>query len=259
MTDFIYPPVRVDVKVTGIGGAGSATYKGTVKWEIQDDTRVSHSWIIPDTYYHEHSPYRLLSPQHWAQARQEGNGTVCITYHDAVKRFWQDCRYVKTVILDGATNIALIRSKPSYDRFNAFCTAISDTDECRILDETELMSMPAAQLVSDDEELADDDISEASESIRERRPPDLPDVLFDELEHDDEFRNNANTNPARPIYSVVPEDEEVQQQTPQAQFLALHYKHAHLLPEKMQALARRGNQEGMENEGTNQLILHTYP
>jgi hypothetical protein len=69
MTDYVEPPIRVKVKVNGIGGAVIATHKGTVKWAVEDDHGRRHTWLIPDTYFHESTPYRLLSPQHWAQTQ----------------------------------------------------------------------------------------------------------------------------------------------------------------------------------------------
>ncbi|CAB9523869.1 hypothetical protein SEMRO_1466_G275010.1 [Seminavis robusta] len=239
MMDFVGTPERINVRVKGIGGDGAATYRGTVRWIIQDDSGATHTWLIPDTYYHKKSPYRLLSPQHWAQTRQDNDkrGTMCATYYDAVKLFWDDCKFVRTVPLDGSSNIALIRSQPAYLRFNSFCMKIADTGDASHLDERELLSLPAVQLVSDDEMTDDESVADDMEN---RLHPDLPDVLFDVQQHTDEFRNNNSEAPSKPTYSVVPEDEDVQYQSPQARFLALHYKHAHLSPEKMKALARRG-------------------
>ena len=125
LSDYISKPQKVEVKVRGIAGTVSATYKGTVRWKIEDDAGVTHTWLIPDTYYHTTSPYRLLSPQHWSQTRKEGHGSYCVTYDDQVDLFWQQCEFVRSVPLDTNTNIALIRSKPEFKRFAAFSSEVA--------------------------------------------------------------------------------------------------------------------------------------
>ncbi|CAB9501303.1 unknown protein [Seminavis robusta] len=66
MLDFIDKPVAVKISVQGIGGSVMATYKGTVRWSIEDEQGKVHHFTIPNTYYNASTPYRLLSPQHWA-------------------------------------------------------------------------------------------------------------------------------------------------------------------------------------------------
>ena len=82
----------MDIKVRGIGGTVTATYKGTVEWKIEDNDGKVHVFRITDTYLNEGSPYRLLSPQHWAQVRNDNSpvsrGTWCGTYDDSVELFW---------------------------------------------------------------------------------------------------------------------------------------------------------------------------
>jgi hypothetical protein len=70
MDDYIKPQTKVIIMVRGIGGYVAATMKGTVKWKIEDDKGQVHTMLIPDTYYHADSPYRLLSPQHWSQSKK---------------------------------------------------------------------------------------------------------------------------------------------------------------------------------------------
>ena len=36
--DFIEPPTKVNRKVGGIKGHAKATYRGTIKWHVEDDT-----------------------------------------------------------------------------------------------------------------------------------------------------------------------------------------------------------------------------
>jgi hypothetical protein len=93
LDDYIGQPTKVNVRVSGIGGAVTANYKGTVKWSIEDDDGRVHTWLIPDTYYNKSTPYRLLSPQHWAQTQRDDRGTWAATYYDAVNLFWEGNRF----------------------------------------------------------------------------------------------------------------------------------------------------------------------
>jgi hypothetical protein len=46
LTDFITPPKRANVSVQGISGSGTANLMGTVKWSIEDDAGVVHSFLL---------------------------------------------------------------------------------------------------------------------------------------------------------------------------------------------------------------------
>jgi hypothetical protein len=74
MTDFVSTPKKTSTFIKGIGGTVKSTYIGTARWSILDDTGQMHTWDIPNTYYNESPPYRLLSPQHWAQTYKDGMG-----------------------------------------------------------------------------------------------------------------------------------------------------------------------------------------
>jgi hypothetical protein len=43
LDDYIGQPTKVNVRVSGIGGAVTANYKGTVKWSIEDDDGRVHT------------------------------------------------------------------------------------------------------------------------------------------------------------------------------------------------------------------------
>ena len=53
-------------KVKGIAGSAEATYRRTVKWKIEDDNNMVHTFTIPNTYYIANTPTRILSPQQFA-------------------------------------------------------------------------------------------------------------------------------------------------------------------------------------------------
>ena len=65
--DFIEPPTRVNRKVRGIKGHAKATYRGTIKWHIEDDTGLVHVMIVRGAYLIPEAATRILSPQHLAQ------------------------------------------------------------------------------------------------------------------------------------------------------------------------------------------------
>ena len=65
--DFIEPPTRVNRKVRGIKGHAKATYRGTIKWHVEDDTGLVHVMIIKGAYMIPEAATRILSPQHLAQ------------------------------------------------------------------------------------------------------------------------------------------------------------------------------------------------
>ena len=69
--DYVTRPTAITCKVKGIAGSAKATYHGTVKWKIEDDNNIIHTFVIPNTYYIAAAPTRILSPQHFAQQMQD--------------------------------------------------------------------------------------------------------------------------------------------------------------------------------------------
>ena len=49
--DFMTKPTAITHKAKGIAGSAKATYCGTVKWRIEDDNNIIHTFVIPNTYY----------------------------------------------------------------------------------------------------------------------------------------------------------------------------------------------------------------
>lgn len=243
VADFIGIPRSVRILVKGVAGVGAATYVGTVQWKIEDDAGVTHTLTIPNTYYQSTSPYRLLSPQHWAQERKEGHGTWCGTYDDAVTLFWKHLKYQRTIPLDGASNIALIRSSASINHFRAFCSSVAHVEAP--INETELMVLPAMEVT--DDEGSDDESMDDAESTplkQSRRHPDLPNEVFctptSSMTPDDkptemmDFDGISTTN-------LIVDDEPTSEMTPAAQLLAWHYRLGHASFDKIKAMAKRGD------------------
>jgi hypothetical protein len=149
LEDFVSPPLVVNIKTGGIAGFITAAYKGTVKWSVNSDDGVKHhTWLVPDVCY------RLLSPQHWAQSKDDicprPRGTWCGTYNDGVDVFWDQRRFKRSIQLSATSNIALLRTVPEYRMFNAFHAKIADIRDKCLPEEGEHMTFPSE--ISDDEQ-----------------------------------------------------------------------------------------------------------
>jgi len=112
INDYIEPPVKSSVRVRGFNGSTNSTMVGTVKWKIKDDNGKMHNFILPNTYYSSSVETRLLSPQHWAQTRNKGRDSYCVTYHDAIIMRWNKEKYQITAPLDNRKhrNVGVVRS-----------------------------------------------------------------------------------------------------------------------------------------------------
>ena len=242
IADFISPPTPVNLSIKGIAGTGAVMLVGTVRWSIEDDLGQVHHFVIPNTYYHQGCPYRLLSPQHWSDSRNEQRGSCCTTYFDAVELFWNKLHSVRTIYLDPVTNVALVRSSPGFTTFRAFCAAVAhQTTE---LHEQELMCMPALPDIVTDDESSDDEYD--ADPISQCRHPDLPNEAFEPPSSHPEddpasFATPTMSFDTLPQSHVIPEDEEVQGETPQAELLAWHYRLGHISFRKIQAIAARND------------------
>ena len=61
------PLVPCNIKIQGLAGTCAVKWKGTWKFEIEDDNGITRTIKIPNTLYCQEAPYCLLSPQHWSQ------------------------------------------------------------------------------------------------------------------------------------------------------------------------------------------------
>ena len=124
---------KINVSIKGIGGQRIvSTLKGTAVWTYEDDDGVPYEHRIPNTHLDENSPYCLLSPQHIAQLANDHKPKPCGTYgviHDkAAELYWDQQTRKRTIVLDPATNIPLMRSAPGFTKFHAFNTQIEKID-----------------------------------------------------------------------------------------------------------------------------------
>ena len=103
------------------------THKGTIQWEILDDSGKRQTIKIPESYYVPNSNTRLLSPQHFSQQSNDNfpskRGTWCATYDDEIVLQWQQRSITKTCKLEkGSSNVGTMWSAPGYKKMTAFCT-----------------------------------------------------------------------------------------------------------------------------------------
>jgi hypothetical protein len=216
---------------------------GTVRWNIEDDNGAAHKFLIPNACYNSGSPCRLFSPQHHAQIADNNcpkkRGTWCGAFDDAIELHWGQRRCKQTIKLDTLVNIALVRSAPGHTRFHAFCHEIGQIEET-MLDENETHCVPAeTNMMSDDDDLEhgteenddeqdNDSLSPGDEEPTVRRHPDLPNDAFTDLKEAGDS-------------TVIPEDEDVQQTTAQAESLAWHHRLGHSPFAKIRQMAARGD------------------
>ena len=144
--DFIRTPQRCTTKVNGMGGDTTAILKGTVRWSIDDDNGRKHTFDIPNTYYAPTTPFRLLSPQHLAQATKDQDGTGADVNGSRCRLYWQQQQHERTIPLDTHTNVAMIRSSPSFHRYSHYAMqALAETPE------EELRCLPVHIIPDDDD------------------------------------------------------------------------------------------------------------
>ena len=258
LDDFVGPLQRVIARVKGIGGTQVvATMKGVLRWRITDDEGRVHTFLIKDSYYHKESPYRLVSPQHLAQAcYDDGRGTWCGTYRNAAELHWDHNQYKRTIPLN-ESNIALMRSAPGFDSFVVFATAFEELTE-----DSSFICLPTTVSdnegdSSDEETDPDETRGETMEQIEDReqgktrRHPDLPDDVFPdqpsvekdlgEMAPDDEWLKFVDEEDNRAQVHIIPEDEDVQDKSAQAEFLSWHYRLGHVSFEKIRQMSARGD------------------
>jgi len=142
--DFIGPPKNTMTKIKGYNGLSTKPLQiGMVKWPIRDDKGKVHQFI-PD------AETRLFSPQHWAQALNNGRQTNCITYHDAIILQWDNGRYKKTIPISQHTNnVAMMTTAPGITAYKTFCTQISMTHPDLAYPTT--IELPDVTIITDDE------------------------------------------------------------------------------------------------------------
>ena len=118
-----------------------------------------HTFEIPNSYYVPECEQQLLSPQHWAQTRSAADRatTRCITLALNVYLRWTkgDESYELTLPLNKrGSNVGTLYSHPGYNKYDLFCQAA----DIKITDNKDPIAVPA-HLISDDEDKEENGIT----------------------------------------------------------------------------------------------------
>ena len=247
--DFVGPTTKISRRVSGVAGSMMVTEKGTVRWSIEDDEGRKHTFDIPNSYLAPSAPSRLLSPQHWAQSAKDNQkgekGTWSATYDDCVVLHWHGNTYHRSIRLDPATNVAVLRTASGSDNFEAHVAQLQATHK-------PFPCCFAANVVTTDEESVvdystpDDDFDwEESAPQNETEGEDgvskLTNSQVTTADHSDHVRGPPIFRDVPPPASINEEQDEQQQLTPTAALLRAHYKLAHLPFDQIRLMAANGH------------------
>jgi hypothetical protein len=106
------PPTGLHIKV--LSGGWSTVY---------NDEGKQHDILVTNSYYVPNSDIRLLSPQHWAQERNDNypidDGTYCTMYNDRVELYWNQRKTVKMMIIyANHNNVATMWTKGPHKTYH---------------------------------------------------------------------------------------------------------------------------------------------
>ena len=89
------------VKLQGVGGQIEAKGYGTIKFDLNDDEGVRHTFMVHNVLYVPDAPMNLLSPQKWiagmTDAERLARGAMTITMDDVSILLWDKRRFMKTI------------------------------------------------------------------------------------------------------------------------------------------------------------------
>ncbi|GAX15565.1 hypothetical protein FisN_3Hu032 [Fistulifera solaris] len=226
--DFEDPPIPTKRHIKGFGGTRIDNVRmGTLRWKIEDDSGMLHTFLIPNSYYVPQGGVRLFSPQHWAKSQKDTKpraGTGETTTHDTCTLFWDQRRYKKTVPLDHRTNVATFCLASGYSQYHAFC-AEADIDD----DDDVLEPMCYEATASDMSPTGDTSTADPS-----RHDIDAPAVT-----NSDDFNFDVYSNGPTSIDDIADNDEDKPDNV-SAEFLRYHLRFGHCSPKKLQLMATLG-------------------
>ena len=215
--------VACNRSIRGFGGSKVwNVWMGTIKWDIEDDDGVTHTYIIPKSYYVPQGHVQLLSPQHWAQSRMgidKRGGAGTTTTAVSCKLFWNNTKSSKTIPIDVyGNNVATFHLATGYNAFHAYCTS-TNIDE---YNSNPLLRMEVdTTIISDDED----------DGLEPHGPPGDEDVGQDEWPQPPEaaapclfqLDGPKTTNAAMPSPTIIVDEEERQEETAVAELLRQHH------------------------------------
>ncbi len=241
--DFVSPPVKIRTHITGFAGSTRATYRGTIKWNIEDDNGTVHELVLPGSYLVKEAPFRLLSPQHWSQTVSPKSESVCTTTARDITLQWGNGQYHRTVPLDPASNTATIYAAPGLTRAHAFCaTYLPDDDEAdafpTVISDDERSVQSAGSDKSDDSQdsvivplVAPLTDTPTDNAANEQTPP--PPVEFVSIDF--------GVHPEMPLATDQEDEVETDRSTPTQLWVYWHHKLGHLPDKRLRQLAHNGD------------------
>ena len=256
LSDFVKAPQQVVGRVKGMGGDKVAVRAvGTIRWTVDDDDGVPHSFVIPGSLYIPDSPARLFSPQHWAQERKDNapkiNGSWQATFADHVMLVWGQQKYRKRIPFD-KSNVATFATSAGCKNFRIFRACLDATGE----DEETTGGYTAfdANLIVDDE----DDYPQNGEYADEGNSSDDDASLTPIIQPPDTNNQGQHEDDSDPGYSKttgnhetsydryaslieeVPEDEFDGRMKPTSELMLWHCRLGHVPFSRLQQMAKNG-------------------
>ena len=262
--DFIRPLEDMNKTIKGFAGAQTNNPKtGTLHWQWLDDQGRMHTFEILNSYYVRECEQQLLSPQHWAQTRSAANRatTCCITSAVNVYLRWTkgDESYELTLPLNKrGSNVGTLFSHPGNNKYDLFCQAA----DIKITDDKDPIAV-LAHLISDDEDKEENHIqpqigplplsipksNHLSQATPLPPPPEdnefeLQGANLRELHLSLEPKGITTSKLPAVIEddntSVVVDEEDRQESTPEAELLMAHHQLQHISFSKLQEMAHQG-------------------
>ena len=140
---------------------------GILRWKIQDNQGVEHTWEIPRSYYILGAGMHLFSPQHWSQTRPKYDqvwnkwAKHSVSRDQAVLK-WNQCQDALDLTYDKRSNIFNFYLAPGYKQFKAFVA------EADLKDDNDPLVFNT--YVTDEEDNDQDDASTASDESLPQAP-----------------------------------------------------------------------------------------
>ena len=228
--------------IKGFGGAKVwEVWCGTIKWYIEDDTGVKHTLIIPNSYYVPQAKVRLLSPQHWAQARtgvDKNGGAGTLTTATTCTLFSNNKSAFRTIPIDvKGNNVATFYMATGYQRFHDYCLTTN-------IEQYE--SDPLTQMEVDASLISDDEESDQFENQHTDMDTDGESRTSQESEHTEKdpvprsFNlDGPTTTDVEHIPNIITDEEDRITETPTAELLRYHYDMGHISFAKLQQMAKQ--------------------
>jgi hypothetical protein len=129
LRDFIERPVQKGIKINGFDGSKPPARTGTVQWKILDDDGKPHTFTLLGTNYVPTAETQMLSPQHWSQAINDLQGTLCTTYGDLMVLKWNKKNYRKSfpICPRNTRNVGMMISAAGNQQYNQLCNQHDDS------------------------------------------------------------------------------------------------------------------------------------